>query len=65
MNTNWKSYDKHASFLHRTRGNDLKLEEGRFRLDVRGKAFLRKGGEAVEEFAQRSCRCPIPGGVLG
>ena len=28
-----------------------------------GKPFLCEGGEGLEKAAQRSCGCPIPGGV--
>jgi len=40
----------------------LNLEE-RFRLDVRKSIFTWEGGEALAQAAQRSCRCPIAGGV--
>jgi len=36
----------------------------RFRLDVGG-SFSLRGGEALAQTAQRSCGCPIPGGVQG
>ncbi|PKU43552.1 hypothetical protein llap_6156 [Limosa lapponica baueri] len=40
-----------------TMGNGFKLEEGRI--------FYYEGGETLEQVAQRSCGCPIPGGVQG
>ena len=34
-------------------------------LDIRKIFFYYEDGEALEQVAQRSCGCPIPGGVQG
>jgi len=46
-----------------TRGNIFWLKEGRFRL--KKEIFYHEGSETLEEDAQRSSRCPIPGSIQG
>ena len=49
----------------RTRGNGLKLKEGRLRLDVRGK-LLTESGEVLEQLPREAVDAPsIRGGVEG
>ena len=47
----------------RTRVNGFKLKEGTFRL--KEEIFYCKGGNALEQVAQGSCGCPLPGSVQG
>ena len=43
------------------RRNGFKLKEGRFRLD-NGEVLYQESGRVLEQAAQSSCGCPIPGG---
>jgi len=49
----------------RTRRNGFKLKAGGFSFDARKTFFFfySEGSEASAEASQRSCGCPIPGGV--
>ena len=47
----------------RTRGEGLKLGQGRFRLDIRKKFFHSEGGDALNRLPKGGCGCPIPGGI--
>ena len=47
----------------RTRWNGFKQKEGRFGLEVKKEIFHSEDGEALEQGANRSCGCPIPGVV--
>jgi len=47
----------------RTRGNGFKLKEGRFR--YKEEILYYECCEKLEQVAQRSCGCPLPGSVQG
>ena len=46
-------------------GNDFKLKEGIFRLDLRKKGFFYMVCEVLEQVAQRDGEYLAPGGVQG
>jgi len=52
-----------------TKGNDLKLKEGRFRLDIRKKFFMMRVAQVfydtLAQVARRGGRYPIPGNIHG
>lgn len=45
-------------------GNSLKSHCGRFRLVIRKKFFMERGGQTLEQVAWRSVGVAIPGGIL-
>ena len=49
----------------RTRDNGFKLKEGKFRLARRDNFFCSRGGEPLEQVAQRCGKCPISGNIQG
>jgi len=51
--------------LQQNRGNIFKLNEGRFRPDIRKKFFYNECGEALELVAQRGSGSPISGNIQG
>ena len=48
----------------RIRGDGFKLKEGKFGLVIR-KKVCNKGGEALQQVAQRCGGCPVHGDVQG
>jgi len=49
----------------RIRHNGFKVNEGRFRLDTRKNFFTMRMGRQLEQVAQRSCGCSLPGRFQG
>jgi len=49
----------------RSRSNDFKLKEGRFRLDRRKQFFYSEDGDTLAQVAQRGSGGPIPGNIQG
>jgi len=49
----------------RTRRHSFKLNKGGFILRYKKEILHYGGGEALEQVAQRSCGCPLPGSVQG
>jgi len=47
------------------RGNGCKLEEDRFRLNIRKEILHCEGGEMLEQVAQRGCECLLHGCIQG
>ena len=56
QNFKWSNSD-------RIRGNGFELKEGKFKCQE--EILLSEGGEALGQVAQRTCGCPIPGGIRG
>ena len=53
------------TFCDRTRGNEIKVEEGRFGLDILKKVIVNKVNEVLEQVAQKGGGCPIRGDTQG